>query len=64
MGTSGGPVPVRLSVSVASRCSVETADGLIDLVFGWRLLSTSPTLCGEEIQLCTKIRVPRSGIFF
>jgi len=45
MGTSGGRVPVRLSVSVASRCSVETADGLIDLVFGWRLLSTSPTLC-------------------
>ena len=32
-GTSCGPVSVRLSVCVTSRCSIKTV-GLIDLVFG------------------------------
>jgi len=29
----------------------------------WRLLSTSPALCFNEIQVCTKIRVLPSGTF-
>jgi len=37
---------VRLSVFVTSRtCSIETDYLLFDLVFCWRLLSTSPPLC-------------------
>jgi len=45
------------SVSVISRCSIET-DGRIELVFfASRLLSTSPTLWYKEIQLSTEIRV-------
>jgi len=44
-----------LSVSVISRCSVET-DGWI-VFFACRLLSTSPTLWYKEIQLSTEIRV-------
>ena len=30
----------------------------------WRLLSTSPALCFNEIQVCTKMRVLPSGTFF
>jgi len=41
-GTSHGPVSV--SMSVTSRCSVETAER-IELVLARELLSTRPTLC-------------------
>jgi len=48
-GTSG-PVSVCLSLSVTRRCSVETSER-IELLLAWRLSSTCPTLCYDEIQL-------------
>jgi len=51
-----------LCPSAISRCSTET-DGRIDLILAWRLLLTSPTLCCQEIQLSTKIRILLSGTF-
>ena len=51
-GTSYGPVSVCLfvAVCVTSRCSIEVV-GRIELVLAWRLPSTSPTLCFNEIQV-------------
>ena len=61
-GTSYGRVSVCLSVclSVTSRCSVGR-DGRSNLVLARGLLSTSPTLCFQEIQVSTKIRIVPSG---
>ena len=54
-GISYGPVSVSLSVclSVRSRHCVET-NGRIELVMTWRLLSTYPTQCCEEIRVFLK----------
>jgi len=41
---------LRLSVSVTSRCSIETVER-IGLVLAWELLSTYPTPCFKEIQV-------------
>ena len=57
-GTSFGPVSV--SVSVTSRSSVETAEG-IGLVFGMGFPSTYPTLYYSEIRVSAKIRLLSSG---
>jgi len=57
------PVSVCLSVSVTSRCSIET-DGWIKLIFGTEAsfdLSTYPTLCCKEINVSTNITVLPSG---
>ena len=51
-----------LSVSVTSRCSVETGER-IELVLAWELPSTYPTLCYKEIQISSKIRVLPSRTF-
>ena len=61
-GTSYCPVSVSVcsSVSVTSRCSIES-DERIDVVIAYRLFSTSPTLCCKEIQVSTKTRVLSSG---
>jgi len=50
-----------LSVTVTSRCSVETVER-IWLVLAWGLLSTYRTLCCKETQVPSKIRVLPSGI--
>jgi len=58
-GTSYGPVSVCLSqVGVL----LKWLDGSSSFL-AWRLLSTSPALCFNEIQVCTKIRVLPSGTF-
>ena len=46
-------------MSVTS-CSIER-DGRIDVVLAWGLLSTSPTLYFNEMQVYTKIRALPSG---
>jgi len=49
-----------VSVSVTSRCSIETVEQ-IELILAWELFSTYPTLCCKEIQVPSKIRVHSSG---
>jgi len=56
-------VCVLVCLSVTSWCSIEM-DGWNNLVFGMGLLSTSPMLCFNEIQVSTKIMVLPSGTFF
>jgi len=60
-GISYGPVSVCvcLSVSVTSRCSIET-DGRIDIILARRLISTS-VLKGNSVS--TKIGLLPSGTF-
>ena len=58
MGTSYGPVYV--SVSARSQCSIETAEQ-IGLVFWHVSFFELSTLCFEEIQVPSKIRVHPSG---
>ena len=53
---------MAVSVSVTSRCSIET-DGRNNVVLARGLLSTSPTLCFKEIQVSAKIRVLPSETF-
>ena len=50
---------MALCLSVTSRCSVETVDGLIWFL-AWRLLFVQ---CFKEIQVYTEIRVLPSGTF-
>ena len=50
-----------LSVTVTSRCSIETVER-IWLVLAWGLLSNYRTLCCKETQVPSKIRVLPSGI--
>jgi len=49
-------VCLSVCLSVTSRCSVGR-DGRSNLVLARGLLSTSPTLCFQEIQVSTKVRI-------
>ena len=54
-------VSLFVCLSVTNRCSIEMV-GEIELAFlACRLLSTYPTRCSEEIQVCAKIRALPSG---
>ena len=63
-GISCVPVSVclYLSVSVTSRCSIET-DGRIDLVFGMMSSFDQSYAVFKEVQVFTKIRVLPSRTF-
>jgi len=54
---------MALCLSVCPSLQLKWLDGS-SWFLAWRLLSTSPTLCFKEIQICAKIRVLLSGTFF